>query len=140
MKLGLKYVKEVLEEERETLQLWSNLQTQFGVYGICRIIEWDYEQERLYKGDVLKGTRRAYLHVFYNPEKAAKDQTDMNDYLTSLYNDIAEGKQKDYRMKDYDKHFEVTSTPKRGKKIKRRRTPCAKPPVTTGISHCYPTR
>ncbi|MEA4880310.1 MAG: transposase, partial [Synergistaceae bacterium] len=30
VKLGLKYVKEVLEEERENLQLWSNLQTQFG--------------------------------------------------------------------------------------------------------------
>jgi len=118
VKLGLKYVKEVLEEERENLQLWSNLQTQFGAYGICRTIEWDYEQGRPYKGDVLKGTRRAYLHVFYNPEKAARDQADMNDYLTSLYNDLVNGTKKDYRMKDYDKYFEVTNTPKRGRKIK----------------------
>lgn len=117
VKLGLNYVKEVLEEERENLQLWSNLQTQYGAYGICRTIEWDYEQERPHKGDVLKSTRRAYLHVFYNPEKAARDQVDMNDYLTSLYNDLAEGTKKDYRMKDYDKYFEVTTTPKRGKKI-----------------------
>jgi hypothetical protein len=36
VKLGLKYVKEVLEEERENSLLWSNLQTQFGVYGVCR--------------------------------------------------------------------------------------------------------
>lgn len=35
-------------------------------------------------------TRQACLHVFYNPEKAAKDQVEMNDYLTSLYNDIVE--------------------------------------------------
>lgn len=117
VKLGLNYVKEVLEEERKNLQLWSNLQTQFGAYGICRTIEWDYEQERPYKGDVLKATRRAYLHIFYNPEKAARDQVEMNDYLTSLYNDLLEGTKKEYRMKDYDKYFEVITTPKRGTKV-----------------------
>ena len=118
VKLGLKYVKEILEEERENLQLWSNLQTQFDAYGLCRTIEWDYEQERPYKGDVLKSKRRAYLHLFYNPDKAAKDQTGMNDYLTSLYNDLVKNTLKEYRMKDYDKFFDVTTTPKRGRKIK----------------------
>ncbi len=118
VKLGLNYVKEILEEERENLKLWSNLQTQFGAYGLCRAIEWDYEQERPYKGDVLKSKRRAYLHLFYNPEKAAKDQADMNDYLTSLHNDLVENTLKEYRMKDYEKFFDVTTTPKRGRKVK----------------------
>ena len=117
VKLGLNYVKEVLEKERESLPLWSNLQTQFGTYGICNPIEWKYEQERPYKGDVLTGTRRAYLHLFYNPEKAARDQVEMNDYLTSLHNDLTEGTRKDYRCKDYDKYFHISSTPKRGLKI-----------------------
>lgn len=117
VKLGLTYVKEVLEEERGNLKLWSNLETQFGTYGICRTIEWAYEQERPYKGDLLKATKRAYLHLFYNPEKAAKDEVEMNDYLTSLYNDLVEGAKKDYRTKDYDKYFEVTITPKRGLKV-----------------------
>ncbi len=118
VKLSLKYVKEVLEEERENLQLWSNLQTQYGAYGLCRTIGWNYEQERPYKGDVLKSKRRAYLHLFYNPEKAARDQADMNDYLTGLYNDLVENTRKEYRMKDYDKYFDVTETIKRGRKIK----------------------
>jgi transposase len=118
VKLGLHYVKEVLEKESDNLKLWSNLQKQFGAYGLCRTIEWDYEQGRPYKGDVLKSKRRAYLHLFYNPEKAAKDQTDMNDYLTSLHNDLLENTKKEYRMNDYDKYFEITATPKRGKKIK----------------------
>ena len=84
VKPGLKYVKEVLEEERENLKLWSNLQTQFGVYGLCRTIEWEYEQERPYKGDVITDKRRAYLLLYYNPEKAAKDQVEMNDILASI--------------------------------------------------------
>jgi hypothetical protein len=117
VKLGLKYVKAVLEEERENLKLWSNLQTQFGAYGLCRTIEWEYEQERPYKGDIIKDKRRAYLLLYYNPEKAAKDQMDMNEYLMSLYNDLLEGRLRDYCSKDYAKYFEVTETPKRGRKI-----------------------
>ncbi len=118
VKLGLKYVKKVLEEERENLQLWSNLQRQFGVYGLCRTIEWDYEQKRPYKGDILKEKRRAYLHLFYNPEKAATDQVDMNNFLAGLHKDLLENNLKEYRMKDYEKYFEVTETPKRGRTVK----------------------
>jgi len=120
VKLGLGYVKDVLEEERENLHLWSNLDSQFNTYAVNRTIEWDYEQDRPYKGDTLHGKRRAYLLVFYNPEKAAKDQADMNDYLTSLYNDLMENTRKEYRQKDYDKYFEVIDTPKRGRKVKPR--------------------
>lgn len=117
VKLGLNYVKDALKEERANLQLWSNLETQFGTYGICKPIDWDYEQERPYKGDIIKDKRRAYLLLFYNPEKAAKDQSDMNEYLTSLHNDLTENSRKDYRSKDYDKYFAVTETPKRGRRV-----------------------
>lgn len=118
VKLSLVYVNAVLEQERENLKLWRNLETQFGTYGLCKAIEWDYEEKRPYKGDTIKDKRRAYLLLFYNPEKAAKDQLDMTEYLTSLYNDLAANDLKEYRMKDYEKYFEVTQTPKRGRKIK----------------------
>lgn len=110
-------MKETLEEERENLKLWTNLQTQFGAYGLCRTIDWEYEQERPYKGDTLKDTRRVYLLLYYNPEKAAKDQVDMNEYLTSLYNDLKDGTQREYCTKDYTKYFAVTETPKKGRCI-----------------------
>jgi transposase len=84
VKLGLNYVKEVLDQERDNLRLWSNLETQFGTYGICRSIEWDYEQERPYKGDVIKDKRRAYLLLFYNPEKAARNYG----YFALLSNEV----------------------------------------------------
>lgn len=118
VQLRLKYVKEVVEKERENLKLWSNFQTQFNIYGICRSITWDYEQERPNKGDVLHSKKRAYLHLFYSPQKQVKDQVDMNEYLTALHQDLKENTLKDYRMKDYEKYFEVSQTPKRGKKIK----------------------
>lgn len=116
-KLNLKYVKDLLEEERENLKRWSNLLTQYGTYGICRTIAWDYEQKRPYLGDVLHEERRAYLLLFYNPEKAAQDQADMNDYLTGLYDDLMHGRRREYCEKDYDRYFTVTETPKRGRSV-----------------------
>jgi transposase len=117
VKLSLKYVKDVLEKERDNLKRWSNLQTQFGTYGICKTIEWEYEQERPYKGDVIKENRRAYLLLYYNPEKAAKDLVDSNEYVASLYHDLLEGSLKDYHAKDYEKYFNITETLKRGRKV-----------------------
>ena len=116
-KLNLTYVKEVLDEERENLKLWTHLQGQFGVYGLCRTIEWEYEQPRPYEGDVLTGKRRAYLLLFYNPEKAAKDQIEMNEHLTRLQNDLLAGKRREEYGKEYDTYFSVTQTPKRGRKV-----------------------
>ena len=107
----------ILEEERENLNLWTHLQGQFGVYGLCRSIEWEYEQPRPYKGDVLKDKRRAYLLLFYNPETASKDQIEMNEYLTQLQNDLLAGKRRDDYAKEYDTYFTVGETPKRGRKV-----------------------
>ena len=117
VKLGLNYVSAALERERDSLKLWSNLEPQFGTYGIRRTLEWDYEQERPYKGDVIREKRRAYLLLFYNPEKAARDRTEMNDYLTCLHDDLVSKTTKEYRMKDYERYFEVAETPGRGRKI-----------------------
>ena len=75
------------------------------------------EPDRPYKGDVIKPEKRAYLHLFYNPEKAIKVHVDMNEYLMALHQYLKENILKCYRMKDFNKYFEVTETPKRGKKI-----------------------
>lgn len=130
-------MKTILDEVRENLKLWSNLQTQFGAYGICRTIEWKYEQERPYKGNILKEKRRAYLLLFYNPEKAAKDQADMNEYLTSLYNDLREGRCRDYCAPDYNKYFRSHRNPqKRAQDQAERRCPAGGKRITA-ISHCF---
>ena len=117
VRLNLSYVKEVLERERETLERWSNLDPQFGTHGICRPIEWDYTQDRPRKGDVLIEKRRAYLHLFYNPEKAAQDRANQNELYTQLFYELTHNERKDYHAKDYEKYFEVVETPKRGVKV-----------------------
>ena len=117
VRLNLSYVKEVLEKERENLERWSNLDPQFGTHGICCPLEWDYTQDRPRKGDVLTEKRRAYLHLFYNPEKAAQDRANQNELYTQLYYELTHNERKDYHTKDYAKYFDVVETPKRGVKV-----------------------
>ena len=117
VKLSLKYVKDILEEERENLKCWSNLNNQYKSYGICRMFDWEYEQERPHKKDVITDKRRAYLLLYYDPEKAAKDEVETNEYFTKLYCDLRDGELKEYRTKDYEKYFYVKETPKRGRKV-----------------------
>lgn len=117
VQLRLNYVKEIFEKKQETLNLWSNLEMQFNTYGVFRMITWNYEEKRPNKGDTLKLNKRAYLHLLYNPEKAIKNQVDMNEYLIALHEDLSNDTLNNYRLKDYDKYLEVTETPKRGRKI-----------------------
>jgi hypothetical protein len=116
-KLSLKYVKDILDTERDNLRSWSTYQSQFGTYAICKTIDWEYERERPYKGDILHEKRRAYLHLFYNPEKAARDLVESNDYINALRNDLEQGTLRDYRAKDYERYFHIQETPKRGRKV-----------------------
>jgi len=49
--------------------------------------------------------------LFHNPEKAARELVESNEYLTKLHNDLIAGNLKDYRSKDYDKYFYVREPP-----------------------------
>ena len=61
--------------------------------------------------------RRAYLHLYYNPEKAAKDRADQNERYNQLYYELTHNERKEYHTKDYAKYFDVAETPKRGIKV-----------------------
>jgi transposase len=126
VKLSLNFVRNALEAERDTLGVWSNLHPDFGVYGIMHAITWDYERVRPYKKDVVKETRRAYLHLFYDPEKAASDQLAMNDRLSALHEELLNGERKSYHEKDYERYFTVRETPKRGIRVEPKEDAMAK--------------
>ena len=70
-KLSLKYVRAEVDKIREVISSWDNYSLEYEVYAKSSTIFWDYKQKRPYKGDIIKGKRRMYLHVYYNSEKAA---------------------------------------------------------------------
>ncbi|BCG58825.1 IS1634 family transposase [Paenibacillus sp. URB8-2] len=118
VKVTLKYVQAELETAKSQLQKWENFHPDHNLYAHSATITWKYSQTRPYKGDVIEGKRRAYLHLYFNKEKEAEDANKLNRLLTKLKTELESGKREPAHEKAYAKYFEVTSTPKRGISIK----------------------
>ena len=88
----------------------SNLE----LYVFTTTIASDYEQERPYKGDVVKEERRMYLHLYFNPDKFSDDGKAFNRRLDTLKNELLSGHRVPEHEKDYRKYFEIKETPKKG--------------------------
>jgi hypothetical protein len=77
-------------------------------------MKWNYEQERSYKGDVVKGERQMYLHIYYNPERVVEDEQRFTRKLLQLQRELQSRERKLENARLYDKYFEVQETPVRG--------------------------
>lgn len=118
VKVSLKYVQSELETARTQLQKWESSNPDYNLFAHTRAITWKYTQHRPYKGDVLEGERRAYLHLYFNKEKEAEDAMKLSRLLTRLKHELESGKRDPAHEKAYAKYFEVKSTPKRGVVVK----------------------
>jgi transposase len=114
VKVTLKYVQAELEAARPQLRNWENFHPDYNLYVHSVPITWKYAQRRPYKGDVLEGERRAYLHLYFNKEKETEDAYKLNRLLTQLKEELESGKRDPTHEKSYAKYFDVKSTPKRG--------------------------
>ena len=65
----LTYAKEYIREISDRKDSYEFYNEDYELYVFTKTIAWDYEQKRPYKGDVIKGDRRMYLHLYYNPDK-----------------------------------------------------------------------
>lgn len=119
---SLSFVKKTIEIVKDTMCDWSNYNDKYDLYTYTQTMEWDYTQVRPYKGDTLKGSRRMYLHLYYNADKAVEDGRKFNLRMTTLSEELLSGNRKAEHEKDYGKYFEVKQTPVRGIRVKAKQT------------------
>lgn len=113
----LSYAKAFIRELGDDIHNYENYNDQYKVYCASKTIAWDYTQDRPYKGDRINEGRRMYLHLYYNPEKAAEDNQQRTAYYVRLEEELRSGKRKPEHEKDYARYFTVHETPVRGLKI-----------------------
>ena len=111
---ALSFVKEFIREIGSKKDHYEYYNSNLELYVFSKTIAWDYEQERPYKGDVIKEERRMYLHLYFNPDKLADDGKTFNRKLDALKNELLSGRRVPEHEKDYRKYFEIKETPKRG--------------------------
>ncbi|NDL68876.1 IS1634 family transposase [Anaerotalea alkaliphila] len=113
-KTSLKYVKKRLDEIRGTMVSRKHYSSKYGIYYDSILMDWDYSEMKPRSGEVVKGTRRMYLHVYYNDQKATDDKVSFNRMLDSLEAELASGKRIPEHEKSYAKYYEIKQTPVRG--------------------------
>ena len=119
---SLSFVKKTIDTVKDTMCDWSNYNDKYDLYTYTQTIEWDYTQVRPYKGDTLKGRRRMYFHLYYNPDKAVEDGRKFNLRMSALSEELLSGTRKAEHEKDYGKYFEVKQAPVRGISVKAKQT------------------
>ncbi|MDO9528993.1 MAG: IS1634 family transposase [Syntrophales bacterium] len=119
-KVSLTFVKAELDKVRDSIRTWTNYSQKYDLYAYSTKRDWDYSQDRPYKGDTLKGKRRMYLHLYFNSEKAVEDEKNLNILLCTLQKELESGKINPEHEKQYAKYFDIKTTPARGTKVTAR--------------------
>ena len=117
VRLSLKFIRKHLDEVYDDIRMFTNYDEGIATYGYTVSAEWDYTQERPYKGDVIKDKRRMYIHYFYSIEKGAEDEQAFDKRITELCTELQEGKLIEEHKKAYAQFFEVKDTPIRGRQV-----------------------
>ena len=117
VKLSLKFIKKNLDDIYDGIRMFTNYDDGIGTYGCTVSTEWDYSQERPYKGDVIKEKRRIYIHYYYSIEKGADDEQAFDKRIATLFKELQEGRLVEEHKKAYDQFFEVRETPVRGRQV-----------------------
>ena len=111
---ALSFAKEYIREIGSRKDHYEYYNSNLELYVFTKTIAWDYEQERPYKGDVVKEERRMYLHLYFNPDKFSDEGKAFNRKLDTLKNELLSGHRVPEHEKEYKKYFEMKETPKRG--------------------------
>lgn len=118
VKLSLSFVRTALDKVYEEFRSFERYSENYDLYYNTVSIQWNYQQERSYKKAALTNTKRAYIHYYFSLDKAAEDEKTFDRQLVALRQELLSGNRLPKHEQLYQKYFEVTSTPKRGIKVR----------------------
>lgn len=115
IRCGLKIARKHLDEVRgEKLTSWENYNDDVGLYAMSFTDEWNYREEQPRTGKCICDKRRVYVHVYFNDQRCTDERLSFAKYLTCLQDELKSGKKAEGHLRDYDKYFVVSETPKKG--------------------------
>ena len=113
-KTSLRYVKHFFNEISDTMATRSNYSSSHALYMQSTTVNWDYNYVKPRSGEKIKETRRLYLHLYYNEQRATDEKIRFNKLLDRLEDELRNDKHERRHEKMYVRYFTVRSTPKRG--------------------------
>lgn len=116
-KTSLNFVKKHLDSVRESMVTRTNYSAKHMLYTQSFSTEWDYRFIKPRSGEKIKESRRLYLHIYYNDQRATDDKIRFNKLLDQLEEELLLGKRDPKHEKLYQKYFIVNETPARGVRL-----------------------
>jgi transposase len=118
VRTSLSFIRKELEKVYDEFRSFEYYNEDHQLYSVTVPGEWDYAHERPYKGDVIEGKRRVYIHLYYNIDRAAEDQKNFDRRLMGYRQELLSGKRVPEHENQYKKYFAVKDTPARGVQVK----------------------
>ncbi len=91
-RLSLKFIRKNLDDAYDDIRMFTNYDEVISTYGYTVSAEWDYTQKRPYKSAIIEDKRRIYIHYYYSIEKGADDEQAFDKRISSLCNELLEGR------------------------------------------------
>lgn len=116
-KTNLRYVKDAIDSVKPTIGNWSNYDPDQNLYITSQSIWWDYRKERPNKGDIERGKRRVYLHIYFDKERESNESQKFSKQLVSLKRELESGKRVVEHEPQYVKYFLIEGNTNSGIKV-----------------------
>ena len=113
-KTSLKFVQKRLEVVRSSMVSRPHYSSKYRIYFTTSMEEWTYNETMKRSGATETGTRRMYLHIFHNAQKATDDKNAFNDMLDMLEQEVLTDNRQPEHEKLYSKYYQMKETPIRG--------------------------
>ncbi len=113
-KKTLRFVQRVLDDVRDSMKTRSCYSSEYGINYYSKTIEWSYKVKKPRSGATETGTRRVYLHLYFDDQKAVDDKTVFNALLDTLEEEIMSNRRTPEHETLYQKYYDISTTPVRG--------------------------
>lgn len=110
----LSFTRKEIDKVYDSIRFFENFDEQHEQYSTTVMAEWNYQQNRPYKKDVITEKKRVYLHVYFNIDKFAEDETKFDRKLMAMRKEILSNKRIPEHENFYKQYFEIKETPVRG--------------------------
>ena len=117
VRCNLKIVRKHLDEIRGELVSWKNYHDDIGLYAAHFTEAWDYQEKRPRSGEIVKGKRRVYIHIYFNDQRCTDERLSFAKHLHQLQEELVTGNTREEHTSEYARYFEGSDTPKHSRKV-----------------------
>ena len=115
---SLRFVRRKLDEVCGNMISRQHYTSKYGLYFASFMLDWGYSEIKKRRGEVISDSRRIYLHLFYNDQRATDDKIAFNKLLDTLEYELNSGNRipehEKLYTKYYAKYYDIRESPVRG--------------------------